>query len=127
MGTLLGAIKGADHREVGGVRTDIVRVGNVSVGRFVYPAGFRWSTHMKPLVGTDLCRHAHVGFLAQGRIGGVYGDGCPFEYAAPAVVALEAGHDAWVVGDEPAVLVHFDAEADTASRFGLPDQHRHPE
>jgi hypothetical protein len=125
MDPLLGAIKGAEHQEVGGVKVDIVRTGTVRVGRFVYPPGFRWSTHMKPVVGTDACRHAHIGFLARGRIEGRYADGCAFEYTAPAVVGLEAGHDAWVVGDEPAVLVHFDAEGDTARRFGLAVEHRH--
>jgi len=126
MDSLLGPIPGAAHQEVGGVQVDIVRAGTVRVGRFVYPPGFRWSTHMKPIVGSDLCGHAHVGFLARGRIHGVHRDGCSFEYAAPAVVVLEAGHDAWVMGDEPAVLVHFDAEAETAHRFGLADEHRHP-
>jgi hypothetical protein len=125
MDPLLGTLKGADHREVGGAQLDIVRVGSVRVGRVVYPPGFRWSTHLKPLVGTESCGHAHVGFLARGRIQGVYADGCSFEFAAPAVVALEAGHDAWVVGDAAAVLIQFDAEADTARRFGLADQHRH--
>ena len=39
-------------------------------------------------------------------------------------VVLEPGHDAWVVGDTMAVLIEFDAEADTVRRFGLPE-HRH--
>ncbi|MFI5183243.1 MAG: hypothetical protein ACHQNV_02505 [Vicinamibacteria bacterium] len=126
MDSLLDPIAGSDHREVGGVQVDIVKAGSVRVGRFVYPPGFRWSTHMKGVVGSELCRHAHVGFLARGRIEGAYRDGCSFRFTAPAVVVLEAGHDAWVVGDEAAVLVHFDAENETARRFGLPDEHRHP-
>ena len=126
MDSLLDPIAGADHREVGGVQVDIVKAGTVRVGRFVYPPGFRWSTHMKSVVGSELCRHAHLGFLARGKIHGVYADGCSFEFTAPAVVVLQAGHDAWVMGDEPAVLVHFDAETDTARRFGLADEHRHP-
>jgi len=106
---LLAVIEGADHREVGGARIDIVRVGIGRVGRVVYPPGFRWSTHLKPVVGTDLCRHAHVGFRARGRIQRTYRDGCAFDYAASAVVSLAAGHDGWVVGEEEAVLVRFDA------------------
>ncbi len=125
MDRLLAVIEGADHREVGGARIDIVRVGNGRVGRVVYPPGFRWSTHLKPVVGTDLCRHAHVGFLARGRIQGTYRDGCAFDFAAPAVVSLVPGHDAWVVGEEEAVLIQFDAEGATARRFGLPEEHRH--
>ena len=38
---------------------------------------------------------------------------------------IEPGHDAEVVGDQPAVLIEFDAQADTARRFGLPAEHRH--
>jgi hypothetical protein len=125
MDPLLADIAGAEHHDVGGARLDLVRTGSVRVGRCIYPPGFRWSTHMKATVGTELCRHVHVGFLAQGTIKGTYADGCGFEFTAPAVVTLDAGHDAWVVGDEPAVLIQFDAESQTARRFGLPDEHRH--
>ena len=125
MDTLLAPITGADHRTVGGIEVDIVRAGNGRVKRLLYPPGFRWSTHMKPLVGTALCMHAHVGFLARGHVRGEYADGCTFDHVAPQVVVLEPAHDAWVVGDEPAVLLQFDCEGDTATRFGLPAEHRH--
>jgi hypothetical protein len=122
---LLDPIEGAEHRDVGGAKVDTVRAGNGRIKRAVYPPGFRWSTHMKPIVGTEQCMHAHIGFLARGHIQGEYGDGCAFEYVAPQVVVLEPGHDAWVVGDEPAVLIQFDSEEGTARRFGLPDEHQH--
>jgi len=125
MEPLLAPIKGADHREVGGVQVDVVGAGNGRVKRAIYPPGFRWSTHMKPVVGTAHCMHAHLGFLAQGHIGGAYADGCAFELAAPRVFVIEPGHDAWVVGNEAAVVIEFDAEGDTARRFGLPETHRH--
>ena len=125
MDTLLARIAGADHQTVGGVEIDTVRAGNGRVKRLLYPPGFRWSTHMKPLVGTAQCMHAHLGFLARGHVRGEYADGCTFDHVAPQVIALEPGHDAWVVGDEPAVLLQFDCEGDTARRFGLPDRHRH--
>jgi hypothetical protein len=125
MEPLLASIPDADHREVGGVQLDVIRVGNGRVKRAVYPPGFRWSTHMKPIVGGAHCMHAHVGFLARGQIKGRYADGCAFEYAAPRVLAIEPGHDAWVEGTEPAVVVEFDAEGETARRFGMPDMHGH--
>ena len=65
---LVAAVKGAERREIGGVRLEVGRAGGARVKRMVYPAGFRWSVHMKPIVGTDLCMHAHVGFLARGEI-----------------------------------------------------------
>jgi hypothetical protein len=80
---------------------------------------------MKPIVGTDLCMHAHVGFLARGAIHVEYADGCSIEFAAPQVVAIEPGHDGWVVGREPAVLIEFDFESDTVNRLGMPEAHRH--
>src|SRR4029078_9997249 len=125
MDPLTAPIEGADHREVGGAEIDIARVGNGRVKRVVYPPGFRWSTHMRPNVETELCMHAHVGFLARGHIAGEYADGCTFDYVAPQIVTIVPGHDAWVVGDEAAVLIQFDSEEGTARRFGLSEEEAH--
>ena len=125
MDPLFAPIEGADHHEVGGVTVDVVRAANGRIKRLVYPPGFRWSTHMKSIAGTSHCMHAHVGFLARGHVRGEYADGCAFDFIAPQAVVLEPGHDAWVVGDETAVLIQFDAEAATASLFGLPEEHHH--
>ena len=122
---LLRPIEGSERLEVGGCVVDVVRVGEGRVKRSVYPPGFRWSKDMAQEVGTDRCRHAHVGFLARGAIAGEYDDGCTFEFSAPAAVAIEPGHDAWVVGEEPAVLIEVDFEGETTARFGLPPEHRH--
>ncbi|HKX01363.1 MAG TPA: hypothetical protein VJX71_02605 [Methylomirabilota bacterium] len=122
---LLAPIKGAVRREIGGVTIDIAEAANGRVKRVCYPPGFRWSTHMKPIVKTELCMHAHVGFLARGRVRGTYADGCTFDVAAPRAIVLDPGHDAWVVGRDAAVLIEFDALARTAERFGLPPTHQH--
>ena len=123
--TLLAPIKGAEHRDVNGVGIDVVPAGNCRVKRVVYPEGFRWSTHMKPQVGTDYCMHAHVGFLAQGEIHMEFSDGCVLEYRAPQVIAIEPGHDGWVVGSTPAVVIEFDFGTDTVRSLGMPDKHSH--
>ena len=115
----LAPVNGAERREVGGVALEVGRAGSARVKRLVYQPGFRWSTHMKPHVKTDYCMHAHVGFIVQGRIHIQYADGCTLEFAAPQVVAIEPGHDGWVVGDEPAVLIEVDFMGDTAARFGM--------
>jgi hypothetical protein len=80
---------------------------------------------MKAIVGTDLYMHAHVGFLARGQVHIQYAARCTLEFVAPRVVAVESGHDGWVVGDEPAVLVEFDFEGETVSRLGMPKAHPH--
>jgi hypothetical protein len=122
---LLGEIKGATTRQVGGVRVDVSPVGSGRVKRIIYPAGFRWSSHMKPVTGTDLCMHAHVGFLVRGHVQVKYGDGCVADFVAPAAVAIDPGHDGAVVGPEPAVLIEFDFEGETIERFGMPEVHGH--
>jgi hypothetical protein len=123
--SLLAPIRGAETRNVGRVKLEVVRAGAARVKRMIYPAGFRWSTDMKPVVGSSLCMHAHVGFLARGQIHIEYPDGCRLELKAPQVVAIDPGHDGWVVGKEPVVLIEFDFEGDTIQRLGMPDAHRH--
>jgi len=122
---LLDPVKGAERRTIGHVRLEVGRAGAARVKRMVYPSGFRWSVDMKPIVGTDLCMHAHVGFLARGEIHIEYADGCIVEHKAPQIVAIEPGHDGWVVGKEPVVLIEFDFEGDTVARLGMPPVHRH--
>lgn len=118
-------VVGAERREVGHVLLEVGRAGAARVKRMVYPAGFRWSVDMKPVVGTELCMHAHVGFLVHGEIHIEYPDGCVIEHRAPQIVAIEPGHDGWVVGKEPVVMIEFDFERETASRLGMPESHRH--
>jgi hypothetical protein len=122
---LLAPIAGAEHQILAGVQLDIVRTGNARVKRSIYPVGFHWARDIKPNVGTEMCMHAHVGFLARGRIHMTFSDGCTRDFTAPQVVVIEAGHDGRVVGDEPAVLIEFDFEGETAKRIGIPEQHAH--
>jgi hypothetical protein len=121
----LAPVKGAELREVGNVRLEVGRAGEARVKRMVYPPGFRWSVDMKPIVGTALCMHAHAGFLVSGEIHIEYADGCVVEHKAPQIIAIEPGHDGWVVGNEPVVLIEFDFEKDTVNRLGMPGTHRH--
>jgi hypothetical protein len=118
-------IDGAFHTAIGGLEADEIEAGRARVKRIVYPPGWRWSVDMAPVVGTDRCMHAHVGFLVQGAIAVEYADGCKVEYSAPAPVVVEPGHDGWVLGDESAVLVQVDCDTETVSRFGLTGEHRH--
>jgi hypothetical protein len=122
---LSGTVRGSERRVVGGVQIDTARAGTGRVKRVVYQPGFRWSTHMKPIVGTDHCMHAHVGFIVDGEIHIEYADGCALEFKAPQAVAIEPGHDGWVVGNQPAVLIEVDFEGETGRMFGMPDAHRH--
>ena len=122
---LLAPVRGATHRYVGHVRLDVGRAGAARIKRMIYPPGFRWSVDMKPVVGTNLCMHGHAGFLAKGRIHIEYADGCVIEHKAPQIIAIEPGHDGWVVGREPVVIIEVDFEGDTVKKLGMPAAHRH--
>lgn len=123
--SLLGPIEGAEHQVFGRCQVDIVPAGSGRLKRIVYPPGHRWSDAFQPLVGTELCQHQHVGYLAEGSVVFEYPDGCTVSYVAPAAVDVRPGHDAYVVGDEPAVLVQVDFGPDTAAVLGLAAEHTH--
>lgn len=118
-------VRGAEARNVGHVQLEVGRAGAARVKRMIYPPGFHWAEDMKAITGTDLCMHAHVGFLAHGEIHIEYADGCIVEFKAPQIVAIEPGHDGWVVGKEPVVLIEFDFERDTAEKLGMTKAHGH--
>ena len=122
---LLMPMQADEHRDVGGVQVDITRAGSVRVKRMIYAPGFSWARDLSGVIGNRLCLHTHVGFMARGQINVRFADGCVVEYKAPQFVAVEPGHEGWVVGDEPAVLIEFDFEGDTANRLALPPAHRH--
>ena len=114
-----------EHRNINGVAVEITKAGDGRIRRVTYPRGFRWSKDMKGTVGTAACTHTHVGYIVEGSIDIEYMDGCRVSFKAPQAVVIESGHDGWVTGDRPAVMIEFDFEGATAQRFGLPDTHRH--
>lgn len=88
-------------------RADIVTLGEVTIARMRAQPGWRWSDHIRPLVGTTSCQVRHVGFLVRGRTRVVMDDGTSRELGADDVYEIPPGHDAWVVGDEEVVSVDF--------------------
>jgi hypothetical protein len=122
---LLGPVEADEHREMCGVQVDVARAGAARVKRLIYPPGYHWANEMAALIGSRYCMHAHVGFMARGQINVRFADGCVEEYKAPKFVRVEPGHEGWVVGDEPAVLIEFDFEGDTVNRLGVPQLHKH--
>ena len=122
---IFGAVSGATHTSFGPVEIDVGDIGEARIKRMIYPPGMRWSKDLRPLVGTERCEHAHAGLLVRGALHFEFDDGCVLDFVAPAVVEVAPGHDAWVVGDRPAVLIEVDFETATIGRLGLPDAHRH--
>lgn len=88
-------------------RVEILNMKEGVIGRLVLEPGWRWSTDVKPIAQTDLCQAPHFQYQVSGRAHIVMADGREFESGPGDVTSLPSGHDAWVVGDEPVVLVDW--------------------
>ncbi len=88
-------------------RVDLVKIGGITVGRASYEPGWKWSEHVRPIVGTESCEVEHVGLVLAGRVKVVMNDGTEFEIGTGDLFAIPPGHDSWVVGDEPYVSIHL--------------------
>jgi hypothetical protein len=85
----------------------LLKIGGAEIGLLTLQPGWRWSEHVKPLAGTELCEAPHFQYHIKGTLHIVMADGTEFEAVAGDVTALPQGHDAWVVGDEPVVVVDW--------------------
>ena len=95
-------------------RLELVTIGGVVVGRATFQPGWRWSTSVQPLVKTRSCEAPHFQYQVSGRVHVVMDDGTEFDCGPGDVSLLPMGHDAWVVGDEPVVVVDFQGMVDYA-------------
>lgn len=88
-------------------RIDSVAFGNVTVNRNTYEPGWRWSTSVGSLIGTDSCPAHHIGYVVSGTLHVETHDGDVVEVGPGDAYEILPGHDGWVVGDEPLVAVEF--------------------
>jgi len=88
-------------------RMEISHLSTGDAGFGTYEPGWRWSTDVKPLSGTDTCQVEHMGYVLEGRMGLHFEDGTDMEVSAGDFFVIPPGHDAWVVGDEACKLVDF--------------------
>lgn len=86
---------------------ELVNIAGGQVGRYTFQPGWRWSESIKPVVGTDSCQVNHVGYCIEGRLDVRHDDGSEIELVAGQVYRIAPGHDAWVVGDDPVVVIEF--------------------
>jgi hypothetical protein len=100
-------------------KADILNIGGGAVGRLVLQPGWRWSEHVKPLAGTSSCEAPHFQYHVSGRLAVKMDDGTEFVAGPGDVTALPSGHDAWVVGDEPVVVIDWFG----ASNYGKSHSH----
>jgi hypothetical protein len=96
------------------LRVEVVRLGDTTIMRATFEPGWRWSTDLKPAVGTDSCQVPHLGYLVSGRLATRMDSGEEFVGQPGDAVLIPPGHDGWVVGDEPAVFLDFTGGAQYA-------------
>jgi quercetin dioxygenase-like cupin family protein len=94
-------------REFTNGRAEILNIGGSEIGRFVFEPGWRWSNDVKPIAGTHSCEKRHFQYTVSGRLGIRMDDGTEFELGPGDVALIEPGHDGWVIGDEPAVVLDW--------------------
>jgi hypothetical protein len=80
---------------------EVVKLAGGEVGRYTFLPGWRWSEHIKPLVGTDSCQTNHIGYVVSGTLHVESDDGSSADVTSGSVYRIAPGHDARVVGDEP--------------------------
>jgi hypothetical protein len=107
------ALDDGEHIEMAGgrVQVDAVELRGTVVKRVAHGPGWRWSEHSSAEVGEPRCPRRHVGVMVGGRMRVEDADGNVFDAIEGDVVVIEPGHDAWTLGDEPAILVEFEALA----------------
>lgn len=100
--------------EDGKGRLDLLNTDGGPVGRAVFEPGWQWSQHIKPIAQTDSCEAAHVGYIVSGRLKIVMDDGESIEARPGDFIQVDPGHDAWVLGDEPCVVLDWQGYGDFA-------------
>lgn len=88
-------------------RVEIINVGESTFGKAVFEPGWRWSESLQPIAKTHSCEAAHINYHVSGKLMVVMDDGTEFLCKPGDVAVVPPGHDAWVVGDEPAVVIDF--------------------
>jgi hypothetical protein len=110
------AVKTYEHKDLANAdevrpfekgRLELINLDGGAVGRLVLEPGWRWSEHVKPIAGTELCEAPHFQYHVSGVLHLIMSDGTEFDARPGEVTSLPAGHDAYVVGDEPVVVVDW--------------------
>ncbi len=99
-------------------RCDIVSLDEMSVGRFVFQPGWRWSKDVAPIAQTSSCQFRHLGYTISGSLHVHMDDGTTLLIGPGEAYEIPPGHDAWVIGDEDWCAVEF-ASAHT---YGVPPE-----
>ena len=95
-----------------GGRYDITVIGDSMAARSILNPGWSWDEHVKQYAGgAESCPETHHEYVISGRIRYLTDDGDEIHAQAGDHLVIEPGHRAWVVGDEPCVVVDMEIGA----------------
>jgi mannose-6-phosphate isomerase-like protein (cupin superfamily) len=97
-------------------KIDVLNMGGGTVGRATFEPGWKWSTDVKPIAGTELCEAPHFLYQVSGKMKIRMKDGHEFEIGPGEVAMIPPGHDGWVVGNEPVVAIDWGGAANYAKK-----------
>ncbi len=95
---------------------ELVTIGDITFGRATLQPGWRWSTCVKPIAKTRSCQAPHLQYHLAGRLHVKMDDGSEAEFGPGEVSSIPPGHDAWVVGMEPVVVIDISGMTHYAER-----------
>jgi hypothetical protein len=95
-------------------KVELVKIGGATIGKATFQPGWKWSTSVQPLAKTNSCEAPHFQYHVSGVLMVKMDDGSLLECKPGDVSLLPKGHDAWVVGNEPVVVVDFQGMVDYA-------------
>ena len=94
-------------REYDKGHAEIIKLGDATFMKATFEPGWKWSTSVKPKVGTERCEVHHLGYQMSGKMKVVTNDGVEAESGPGDIIEIQPGHDAWVEGNEPVVFLDF--------------------
>jgi hypothetical protein len=95
----------------------VITLGDLTLTKGTFMPGWRWSHDIQPIVQTKSCESHHRGYIISGRIGVRMDDGTEAEYGPDTVINTEPGHEGWVIGDEPVVMLEIGGD-----EYGKPSE-----
>jgi hypothetical protein len=94
-----------EKREFPKGQVELVTIGDVTFGKGTFNPGWKWSESVKPIAKTDSCLAPHTQYHISGRLHVKMDDGTEMEFGPGDVGVVPPGHDAWVIGNEPVVVI----------------------
>lgn len=97
-----------ETRNLPKTKIEVVDLGRgTTMMRATLQPGWKWSECVKPTAGTESCQVPHINYVVSGQLKVVMDDGLEIDMNPGDAVDIPPGHDAWVVGSEPCVLIDF--------------------